>query len=174
MRLALIHQLAAAQDRSGRPTPACVREVGPCSMRAGIELAEWFRHEYVRLLALLDEGKAEAALRRTREFVERNGGAVTARDLHGAYRHLTTAADAEKELEALAEAGQGRWRTRPTTTQGGRPTREFVLNGAAASRAGEAVTAVEERPVYRRPAGAADPFARPVPVFEDVPPVAAA
>lgn len=56
---------------------------------------------------------------------------MTTRDLMRSSRHWATATDAETALQDLAKAGYGQWVVPPASTEGGRPTRVFVLNGGA-------------------------------------------
>ena len=154
VRFALVHHLAGAADPGNRLGPAAVREIGAGSMRAGIEIAERYRHEAVRVPALLGETRADAA-----------------RDVQRAFRDVK-AADAGAAPDGLAGAGLGRWRSRPTTAAG-RPTREFAPRG----RAGDvpAVAPAGEKQILTTAApGDVDPFARQTPASEDVPPAAAA
>jgi hypothetical protein len=97
------------------------------SMHAGIALAEWFKQEARRVYAMLDESDPERDQRRLVEWISRKGGAVTPREVQGGCRWLRAPGAAEAALEELVEAGRGSWQNVPTTGQGGRPTRAFVL-----------------------------------------------
>ncbi len=98
------------------------------SMKAGIVLARWFKHEARRIYAMLDESDSERDQRRLVDWVGRRGGLVTAREVQQGCRWLKEPGAAETELEALVKAGRGNWRSVPTTEKGGRPGRTFVLS----------------------------------------------
>lgn len=98
------------------------------SMNAGIMFAKWFKHEARRLYAMLDESDAERDLRRLVDWIGRNGGTATPRQVQQGCRWLKDPGAAETALEELAKAGRGTWRDVPTTAKGGRPARSFVLS----------------------------------------------
>jgi hypothetical protein len=97
-------------------------------MNAGITLAKWFKHEARRVYAMLDESEADRDQRRLAEWIGRRGGAVTPRDVQQGCRWLKEPGVAEAALEGLVKAGRGTWRDVPTTAEGGRPARAFVLS----------------------------------------------
>jgi hypothetical protein len=97
-------------------------------MSAGIILAQWFKHEARRVYGMLDETDSQRDQRRLAEWIERKGGTVTARDVQQGCRWLKEPGAAEAALEALVKAGYGCWRDVPTTANGGRPARVFVLS----------------------------------------------
>ncbi len=110
----------------------CVRRVagGPDvvdaeSMDAGIELAQWFKHEARRVYSMFSESDADADQRQLIEWIRQKGGSVTARDLMRSSRKWTTAGDADAALHLLVKAGYGQWVEQSTTRKGGRPTRVF-------------------------------------------------
>jgi hypothetical protein len=130
-RLALVvHFVRWAADD---PTLASPDRLDADSMAAGIELATWFKHEARRVYALLDESDADRDARRLVEWIERKGGLVTARDVQMGCRWLREPGAAEAALEALARTGRGAWRDVVTTSNGGRPTRVFVLHTSPTS-----------------------------------------
>jgi len=100
------------------------------SMRRGVALATWFRHEGERVYGRLGETETDGERRTLVELIERKGGDVSARDLMRASRRFATAAEAEAALGDLAEAGVGRW-VQPAQAGRGKPkARRFVLGSA--------------------------------------------
>ncbi|MBN2580960.1 MAG: DUF3987 domain-containing protein [Pirellulales bacterium] len=124
-RLALVVHFArwAADD----PTLANDNVVDKASMAAGITLAMWFKGEARRVYALLGESDEDRNRRRLIEWIERKGGAVTAREVQQGHRQYRTAEDAEAALEKLVKAGDGMWQPTPPGRRG-QPTRRFVLS----------------------------------------------
>jgi len=123
-RLALvIHYARWAADDADLESPDAV---DAASMMAGIELAQWFKAEARRVYSLLSESDDDRDQRRLIEWIERKGGAVTARDVQQGNRQYRTAQDAEAALEELAKAGCGEWEPTPPGRRG-QPTRRFVL-----------------------------------------------
>jgi hypothetical protein len=124
-RLALVHHLIRVAANDGTVSdPDTVDEV---SMSAGIALSRWFGREAKRVYAMLSEGEEDREIRKTLELVERLGGTVTGRDLQRRSRKYKTANEAENALQILVQHEKGDWQPRPGTSQGGRPTRVFVL-----------------------------------------------
>ena len=109
-------------------------EVDAVSMAAAIELVCWFKYETKRVYSLLAESETDRAIRqaddRLEAFVVTKGGSVAVREVIAGCRWIADADAAEKALDRLAAAGRGRWIERPTTDQGGRPARLFVLASA--------------------------------------------
>jgi hypothetical protein len=97
------------------------------SMKAGIMLAKWFKHEARRVYAMLDESDAERDQRRLVEWIDHKGGTVTAREVQMGCRWLREPGAAEAALEELVKAGLGGWQDPSPTAKGGRPTRAFAL-----------------------------------------------
>ncbi len=97
------------------------------SMRAGIQLAEWFKLEARRIRTRFSEQDHEQSHTRLIELIERKGGSVTPRDLMRSSQRWSCAADAEASLDELCEAGFGRWQIENPTNGRGRPSRRFVL-----------------------------------------------
>lgn len=63
-------------------------------------------------------------------WIQRRGGRVTVREIVRSRVACRTAAEAEDRLQCLLRAGLGTWEYLPMRPQGGRPTRQFVLNDA--------------------------------------------
>jgi hypothetical protein len=130
-RLALvIHCVRWAADDANLDTPDAV---DAASMKAGIELAQWFKAETRRVYALLSESDDDREQRRLIEWIERKGGAVTAREVQQGHRQYCTAQDAEAALGELAKAGCGQWHDAPPGPKGGRPSSVFRLSTATTS-----------------------------------------
>ncbi len=112
-------------------------ELDAASMAAAIELVSWFKYECRRCYALLAESEVERAVRqaddRLAAFVIGQGGRVAIRDVIAGVRSIRDADAAEEALQRLVDAGRGRWEPKPTTDQGGRPSRLFLLTAEAAS-----------------------------------------
>lgn len=124
-RLALvIHFIRwAAND----PNLADADIVDSMSMNAGITLAKWFKHEALRVYAMLDESDTERDERRLLDWIGRKGGPVKAREVQQGCRWLKDPGAAETALDELAKAGRGAWQNSPPTAKGGRPAQVFVL-----------------------------------------------
>lgn len=121
----MVHFVRWAADDS---TLASADEVDADSIAAGVELSRWFGNEARRAYAILSESDDERDGRRLVELIGRKGGAVTVRELQQTSRLFRTAGEAETALDALAEAGMGRWEQQGPSARGGRPTRIFRLN----------------------------------------------
>jgi DNA polymerase I-like protein with 3'-5' exonuclease and polymerase domains len=130
-RFALLHHVVTHLPRTGSDELDVRDPSDPVdveSMTAGVELARWFAYEAERVYAMLGEKEEDTAERRLVEFIRRKGGAISARELQRANgRKYPTVAVAECALDGLATAGYGSWVERPTTAEGGRPTKDFVL-----------------------------------------------
>jgi len=124
-RLGLIVHLVrwAAED----PTLDNPNMIDERSIEAGVRLSQWFGHEANRVYAILGENDEQHDQRRLIELIQRKGGSVTVRDLMRSKRMFQTAEATERALDALVEAGYGRWETPAVSPAGGRPTRRFVL-----------------------------------------------
>ncbi len=123
-RLALVIHFVrwAAND----PNLADADIVDAAGMNAGIALAKWFKHEALRVYAMLDESDTERDERRLLDWIGRKGGPVTAREVQQGCRWLKDPGAAETALDELAKTGRGSWQNSPPTTKGGRPARVFV------------------------------------------------
>jgi hypothetical protein len=97
------------------------------SMKAGITLAKWFKHEAKRVYAMLDETDTGRDQRRLIEWIERKGGKVTVREVQRGYWRLRNSGAAEAALDELVKAGYGTWTYAPAGSKGGRPSRIFVM-----------------------------------------------
>jgi len=97
------------------------------SIEAGVRLVRWFGNEARRVYGLLHEDATEREHRELIELIERRGGAISVRELMRASRAYPQAEDAGAALDALVEAGLGRWETVEPGPQGGRPSRCFSL-----------------------------------------------
>ncbi len=132
-RLALIvHETRQAAGEHVVPD-----EIDAGSMAAAIELTDWFKYETRRVYALLAESEIDRALRqaddRLAAFAVSHGGSVAVREVIAGVRSIANAEAAERALQRLVDAGRGLWIDKPTSDQGGRPGRLFVLIGRAAS-----------------------------------------
>ena len=97
------------------------------SMKAGITLAKWFKHETKRVYAMLDETDTDRDQRRLLEWIESKGGKVTIREVQRGYWRLRKPSAAEAALDELVKAGYGTWTYAKASPKGGRPSRVFVL-----------------------------------------------
>ena len=123
-RLALvIHYIRWAADDADLENTDAVDAV---SMKAGIELAQWFKAEARRVYAMLSESDDDRRQRQLIEWIERKSGSVTAREVQQGHRQYRTAQEAEAALEELAKAGCGQWQSTPPGRRG-QPTRRFTL-----------------------------------------------
>jgi hypothetical protein len=125
-RFALIHAIVDRVSHGDNPgDPWQVHAVDIC---AGVKLAKWFARESVRVYSSLHESESATTTRRLVELLRSWGGRVTVAQLrHGHQSRYRTPADAEAELQVLVDDGLAVWEDRPSTTKGGRPTRECVL-----------------------------------------------
>lgn len=122
-RLALVSHMVRYCAGEQGVDPRVLDEI---SMASGIRLAQWFKHEAKRVYAMLAETDGEEANRRLAEWVDRNGGYTTAREVQQKCRWLKESGRAEKALQALVDARLGDWE--PTgAAQRGRPGRRFML-----------------------------------------------
>ncbi len=120
-RFALIFQLCdwvAGDDMAGHA-------VDELSMRAAIELSDWFGGEAKRVYGLFVESVEDREQRELLEWIHRKGGRLTARELQQGSRRFDRSEEAGSALNDLASAGFGRWEVVPTE---GRPRREFILS----------------------------------------------
>lgn len=113
------------------------------SMRRGITLAKWFRHEGERVYLRLAEGDDDREARQLLDLVRRKGGSISGRELVQSSRAFRAVKDAEAALSRLVEAGHGSWVTPPQRGPGAPKAPRFVLPSTSGD------------PVYRNPAGGA-------------------
>ncbi len=129
-RLALV--IHCVRHAAGDATLTDPDRIDTPSIEAGVRLARWFAGEARRVLGTLDENDKDDERRRLIEWIEARGGSVTVRDLtHGLRAFRGDADSARRALDALAEAGDGRWERQPRDTHGGRPTARFTLGNPA-------------------------------------------
>lgn len=122
-RLALVFHMVRSCAGEQGVDPRVLDET---SMASGIRLAQWFKNEAMRVYAMMAETDGEEANRRLAEWVDRNGGYTTAREVQQKCRWLKEAGRAEKALQALVDARLGDWET-TGEAQKGRPGRRFML-----------------------------------------------
>ena len=124
IRLALIHHVVDKVHRNEDD----VASIGAESVKAGIQLADWFAYEARRVYAILDETEEEKSLRRLLDLIIRKGGTVTPRDLQRSNDTLyPTTEVAQAALLELANAGLGVISIE-TPTNGGHPSVRFTLS----------------------------------------------
>jgi hypothetical protein len=97
------------------------------SMRAGAELARWFRYEAERVYAILEESDTETFRRQILELIRRHGGQITPNDLRRRSRGFATSEEAEEFLDGLVREELGKWENVAPGNAGGRPTRVFRM-----------------------------------------------
>ena len=117
-RFALLLQLVEDPDAAAVDEPA---------VRSGVALARWFAGEARRVYAVLSEGEADRDLRELVELIRRKGGSMSGRELVHASRRYATVEDAEGALQAVVDAGWGRWEQPPQQGRGRPPARRVVL-----------------------------------------------
>jgi len=124
-RLALvIHFVRCAAGDSSLATGS---QIDATSVKAGVQLSQWFGNEARRVYAILGESDEQRDQRRLIELIQRKGGSVTVRDLMRSARMFPDADVAKQTLDELDKAGYGHWEDPPIGQTGGRPTRRFVL-----------------------------------------------
>jgi hypothetical protein len=125
-RLALV--IHCAREADSDPTLRSVNCIDVDSIKAAIALGEWFKGEVVRVYAALGGGDEDRKRRQLAEWIMRQGGPVTARDLsRGPREYRGDAEGAELALMDLVKTGYGEWVDRPTGGTGGKPTVAFRL-----------------------------------------------
>jgi 5S rRNA maturation endonuclease (ribonuclease M5) len=103
--------------------------VGADAIRRGCDLAQWFADEAARLYGELyadDDVRERGELVR---WIERQGGAVTARKLARGKSRYRESGVSEDALQGLVDVGLGEWRHPPPGPTGGHPSKQFVLHG---------------------------------------------
>jgi hypothetical protein len=117
------------------------------TMDRAIRYVEWQKHELRRVYSLLAESEIDRAVRQADDrlagWISRQGDSVAVRDVIAGCRWIEDADTAERALQRLADAGRGRWIDKPTTEQGGRPTRLFALQPETASAQPPKLPAIE-------------------------------
>jgi hypothetical protein len=95
------------------------------SMAAGIALARWFGIEARRVHATFAETDEERAQRHLIDWIRRNGGRMSVREMMSRrWRSRSSAEAVRQDLQALVKDGMGRWEQVATE---GRPREDFVL-----------------------------------------------
>jgi hypothetical protein len=122
-RLALVVHVVRCVT-GGHPT---TDPVDDRSVAAGIGLSRWFGNEARRVYLILGEKPEGRERRNQTEAIRARGGRVTVREWHRARSH-DSADDARKELQALVDAGLGRFEPSKPGPKGGRPSEVFVLH----------------------------------------------
>jgi len=122
-RLALVRYLT--RQAAGEDVGNAINEE---DVVAGVELAEWYADEAVRVAGVLNESDDDRLRRHVVEFIRRRGGAITANDLRRRSRQFRTSEEAERVLDDLVRSGAGVWDTPEHGDAGGRPTRVFRLS----------------------------------------------
>ncbi|MEW6358497.1 MAG: DUF3987 domain-containing protein [Planctomycetota bacterium] len=135
-RFALVLHLTHVAHEEPENLDSC--EVDAQSMATGVALCQWFKGETERIYAALTETDEERRLRGLVEKAERKGEkGVTVRDLTRNDRfYRDNQEQAEADLDALVQAGIGRWEDATHESKGGRPTRAFKLSGVDETPAG--------------------------------------
>ncbi len=128
-RFALIHFVVRCA--SDGPSVTDPNRIDLISLRAGIELAEWFGHEARRIYAMFAESEEEECDRQCLERIERKGGSVTVREWQRMMSHPTSE-DAEADLAALVEKGYGSLTTPPQSGSGRPGSKCFTLKRSTA------------------------------------------
>jgi hypothetical protein len=124
-RLALVHHVVSkAADSVFDPQPVTRR-----SVKAGINLANWFASEAIRIYALLKETETQRARRQLIEWIAEQGGKTTVRNLQRSNgRRWTDSESAKAALDDLVKAEAGTWVERPPPPQGGHRECWFELH----------------------------------------------
>lgn len=92
------------------PTLLDYQQVDEFSIGAGIRIARWFGEESKRVYGILSESDGDRDLRELIEWIQRNGGTTTVRELNrGPRDYRGDNQRAKKALDGLVEAGMGRW-----------------------------------------------------------------
>jgi len=104
-------------------------EIDLASVQGACQLVDWHKNEMLRLLERFSETDDDREIRELVDWIARQGGTVTARDLMRHGRRYVTAEAAKAALDGLARAGFGQWETLPQDGRG-HPTTRFVLTPA--------------------------------------------
>jgi len=99
------------------------------SIGAAVTIARWFGEEIKRVYSMLSEDDDKRDQRRLLEMIQARDGKITVRQLmQGSRIHRDSAEVAKSALQELVDIGWGSWETIQTGSDGGRPSRIFVLN----------------------------------------------
>ena len=126
-RLALIiHCVRVACGDESLKTDDYVDEF---SIEAAVTIVRWFGQEIRRIYSMLSEDDDQRDQRRLLEQIQARDGRITVRQLmQGSRKYRDSAEMATSALQELADIGWGRWKNVQAGTEGGRPSRIFVLN----------------------------------------------
>lgn len=108
------------------PTLSSENSIDEDSINAGVTLARWFGHELRRIYGHLGASETDRENAKLIELINRQGGSVSVRDWQYNRTHATSE-DAKAELEALVQAGFGRWDDPPKQGPGRPKSPRFVL-----------------------------------------------
>lgn len=106
------------------PSPIVVTQD---AIERGTALADWFADEVLRVYGMLGENDGTRATRQLVEWIERQGGAVTAREVQRYVHAFRKAGTAEAALDGLVNAKLGIWEHRRQDGMRGRPSKSFRL-----------------------------------------------
>ena len=103
-------------------------QVDESSIGAGIRLSRWFGEESKRVYGILSESDDDQKQRSLIEWVQRNGGTATARELsRGPREYRSNNEHAKNALDGLVVAGMGRWSIDDHEGGQGRRSDRFTL-----------------------------------------------
>jgi hypothetical protein len=127
------------------------------SLRAGAVLAEWYGDENLRVHSVIHGGNDVQQQREPLEWIQQNGGEVTARQVRQSVRRYRDGDSADQALQALVTEGVGEWVNAPAGPEGGRPTRVFRLvssppvneTPATSEKSEVSLTDADETPAHR-------------------------
>lgn len=129
-RIALALALARAAEDG---VAELLREVDAESMRAGIEIAEWFSGQAQILYRQWDideAGEPHDLVDLVADLLPKFGGTISPRELQRRTRRFPTADAARQGLQALVDADLGEWQT--LRAKNGQNVRRFTLAAEAA------------------------------------------
>ncbi len=126
-RLALVvHCVRVAVDDESLRVDDYIDET---SIGAAVTIAKWFGEEIKRVYSMLSEDDDKRDQRRLLEMIQARDGKITVRQLmQGSRIYRESAEMAKSALQELVDIGWGSWETIQTGSDGGRPSRIFVLN----------------------------------------------
>lgn len=125
-RLALIFECVKTIAANLYATPLDIK-VGVESVESAITLVNWFKLEAARIYESFNEDEGCEKFGTIIDYIEKKGGAVTARDLMRGGPCLKDTGQAQRVLNEMISEGLGRWRYKEMTERGGKPKAEFVL-----------------------------------------------
>jgi hypothetical protein len=128
-RLSLVVHLT--RWAAGDSTLADTDAIDEHSVNAGVALSQWFGQEAKRIYAELWHGEKGRRTRELIKLIQRRGGSISASELVRSKRGIGDVGDAGFELDALANAGYGRWEQPPQRGPGRPPAERLVLTSDA-------------------------------------------